>query len=127
MRNAALSFRGHAVVLSFAVAACAVLASAEAVAARAKPNGGGGTTASCTLSTAGVGQPLALSGRGFAPDSQYVLFLTSPAGSGATTVNTDSSGSLSYNTFASWPGVYSAQIMTESHHSSVAASCSTTV
>jgi hypothetical protein len=127
LRNAALSVRGYAVVLSFVVAAFAVPASAEAVAAHAKPNGGGSTTASCTLTSAGVGQPLLLSGSGFAPDSQYVLFLTSPAGTGATTVNTDSSGSLTYDTFASWPGVYSAQIMTESHHSTVAASCSTTV
>ena len=123
-----MSFRGQALAISLALAASGLIASAEAVAARdPKPSGGGGTAASCSLSTAGVGQPLTLSGSGFAPNSQYVLFMTSPAGSGGTTVNTDSNGSLSYNTFASWAGVYSAQLMTESHHSTVAASCSTTV
>jgi len=113
--------------LASALTAIALIVTADATLARPpRPEPTGGAT--CVLSSAGVGQQLFLSGSGFAPNSQYVLFSASPGGSGATTVNTDQSGALiSPLLFAYWPGTYGAQLWTEGHHTSEVASCSTAV
>ncbi len=69
-----------------------------------------------------------LTGGGFAPDSQYIVYMSTPAGTGATTVNTDSSGNLANGNFwTTWAGTYDAQIYTEGHRPSLVASCSVTV
>ena len=105
-----------------------VLASAQSVlgAPMAKPAHGPTSSGVCTLSSAGIGQGLVLSGNGFAANSQYLLLLDSPGGSGMTTVNTDSSGSLTGVFWTYWSGTYTAEIWTEGHHSSEVTSCSTT-
>jgi hypothetical protein len=69
-----------------------------------------------------------LTGSGYAPNSQYIVSMSSPAGTGTTTVNTDPSGSLTAGNFWTyWSGTYSAQIWSEGHQSSLVTSCSTTV
>ena len=109
------------VFVVFAFAATVTAADAR----RPGPTPSGG--ASCTLSSTGAGQPLILSGSGFAPNSQYLLFTSTPGGSGATTVNTDPSGAISDTLIAYWSGTYTAGIWSEGHHSSEVAACSTTV
>jgi hypothetical protein len=71
---------------------------------------------------------MTLNGAGFASSSQYVVYMTSPGGTGATTVNTDPAGNLvAGNFWAYWSGTYTAQIYSEGHQSALVATCSTTV
>lgn len=111
----------------FAVAGMATSATAT-LAKRPGGGGGGGGSASCALTSAGVGQPLLLTGSGFAANSQYIVSMSSPGGTGMTTVNSGPSGSLvAGNFWTYWSGTYSAQILSEGHQSSLVTSCSTTV
>ena len=69
-----------------------------------------------------------LTGSGFSANSQYIVYMSSPGGTGATTVNTDGSGDLvAGNFWAYWSGTYTAQIFSEGHKSSLVTTCSTTV
>jgi len=78
---------------------------------------------SCTVASAGVGQALSVSGRGFAANSQYLLFLSNPAGSGETTANTDANGAFTYSSSASWKGTYSASVWSAGNGSKQVAAC----
>ena len=77
----------------------------------------------CAVSSAGVGQSLTVSGHGFAANSQYLLFLTSPGGNGATTATTDATGSFTYTSTAYWKGAYGASVWTSGGGSKQLASC----
>lgn len=80
--------------------------------------------ASCTLSSAGVGQSLTTSGRGFGANTQYVLYATTPAGTGATTASTDGNGSFTVNSWAYWKGTYSAAVWTTGGGAKLVKACS---
>ena len=77
----------------------------------------------CTVTSAGVGGSLTVSGHGFAANSQYLLFLTNPAGSGETTANTDGNGAFTYSSYASWKGTYSASVWSAGNGSKQVAAC----
>ncbi len=79
---------------------------------------------SCAVSSAGVGQQLVTSGHGFAPNSQYLLSVKTPAGTGTTTASTDGSGAFTVNAWATWSGTYSASVWTTGGGSRQMASCS---
>jgi hypothetical protein len=77
----------------------------------------------CSVTASTVGGALAVNGSGFAPSTQYLLYLTSPGGNGETTANTDSTGHFTYSTWAYWKGTYGASAWSEGHSSSLAANC----
>jgi len=77
----------------------------------------------CAVTSGGVGLALTVSGHGFAANSQYLLFLTNPAGSGETTVNTDANGAFTYSSWASWKGTYSASVWSAGSGSKQVAAC----
>lgn len=77
----------------------------------------------CTVASGGVGQSLTVSGHGFAANSQYLLFLSNPAGSGETTANTDATGAFTYSSYASWKGTYSASVWSAGSGSKQVAAC----
>jgi hypothetical protein len=81
-------------------------------------------SASCTISSGGVGQPLTTTGRAFGANTQYVLYATTPAGTGATTATTDGSGSFTVNSWAYWKGTYSAAVWSAGGGAKLVANCS---
>ena len=120
--------RASALALALALAAIGFGATAVDTLAKRPGQGGSGAAETCSLTSAGVGQPLILSGSGFAANSQYIVYMTSPGGTGATTVNTDPTGSLAAGNFWTyWSGTYSVQLWSEGHQSNLAASCATSV
>jgi hypothetical protein len=121
--------RVRALLIGLGLVGIAILVNATSVVAApmAKPGPGPTSSASCTLSSGGIGQQLVLSGSGFAPSTQYLLVLDSPGGSGLTTVNTDPAGLMSDSFWTDWSGTYTAQVWTEGHHATEVASCSTSV
>jgi hypothetical protein len=121
--------RVRALLIGLGLVGIAILANATSVvgAPMAKPGPGSSSSGVCTLSTVGVGQEMLLTGAGFTPNTQYVLFLNSPGTAGGTTVNTDPSGDFTYVMWTYASGTYSAQAWAEGHHASEVASCSTTV
>jgi hypothetical protein len=116
-------------MVGFGLVGIAILANATAVlgAPTAKPGPGSSATGVCMLSTGGLGQEMLVTGTGFTPNAQYVLFLTSPGTAGGTTINTDQAGNFTYAMSTYSSGTYSAQVWAEGHHMSEVASCSTTV
>ena len=86
-------------------------------------NGGASASAACAVTATAVGQGLTTSGHGFAANSQYVLYETTPAGTGATTATTDGSGSFTVSGWATWKGTYSAAVWTSGGGAKLVASC----
>ena len=82
-----------------------------------------GSGGSCAVSSSGVGQQLVFSGRGFAANTQYLLFTTSPGGNGETTANTDSTGAFSVSSVAYWHGTYGASVWSSGGGSRQLAAC----
>jgi hypothetical protein len=121
--------RVRALLIGLGLVGIAILASVTSVlgAAAAKPGPGSASSGVCTMSTGGVGQELLLTGTGFVPNTQYVLFLESPGTAGGTTVNTDQAGYFTYAMSTYSSGTYTAQVWAEGHHMIEVASCSTTV
>jgi hypothetical protein len=87
-----------------------------------------GTQLACTVSSAGVGKQLTITGSGYAPNTGYLVDITWPAGntSGQSTT-TDASGHLGAWTYAYYAGNYSVAIATMGSHSTTVARCSTSV
>jgi hypothetical protein len=81
-------------------------------------------SAACVVASTGVGRALVTSGHGFAANSQYLLAVKTPAGTGTTTATTDASGSFTVNAWATWAGTYSAAVWTMGGGSHLMASCS---
>jgi hypothetical protein len=81
------------------------------------------TAAKCAVSATAVGGALTVSGSGFAPSTQYLLFLSSPGGNGETTTSSDAAGYINYGSTAYWKGTYGATLWTSGHNSALAASC----
>lgn len=81
------------------------------------------SNAHCTVSAPAVGGALTVTGTGFAPSTQYLLFLSSPGGNGETTANTGATGSFTYSSAAYWKGTYGATVWTSGHSSALAATC----
>ena len=81
------------------------------------------TAMACATTGAGVGQVVTVSGHGFAASTQYVLFVSNPAGHGATTVYTDGSGAFAYSSTASWNGTYAATVWSSGKSSRQLATC----
>jgi hypothetical protein len=121
--------RAHALLIGVGLVGIAIMANAPTVlgAPMAKPGPGPSSSGACTLSSGGIGQELVLTGSGFASNSQYLVLLSSPGGSGMTTADTDPSGAFSDVFWTYWSGTYTAEIWTEGHRSSEVASCATTV
>src|SRR5881628_2974960 len=88
-----------------------------------KHNGGASASAACAVTATAVGQALTTSGHGFAANSQYVLYETTPAGTGATTATTDGSGSFTVSGWATWKGTYSAAVWTSGGGAKLVATC----
>jgi len=86
-------------------------------------NAGAGSAA-CAVASAGVGQQLVVSGHGFAPGTQYLLQVSTPAGNWTTVANTDSSGTFAYSSWAYLRGTYGATAWTEGGGSKQVATCS---
>src|SRR5213594_1023354 len=124
-KNIRFRFRRASMLGLAALLALAAVTASGGVALAKRPVPPPTSSQTCTLTSAGVGQPMYLTGGGFAPDSQYIVYMSTPAGTGATTVNTDSSGNLANGNFwTTWAGTYDAQIYTEGHRPSLVASCS---
>lgn len=85
---------------------------------------GGASTMACSVSSAGVGQAVVTSGHGFAANSQYLLSVSTPAGSGTTTATTGATGTFTVNSWAYWKGTYGASVWTTGGGSHQMASCS---
>jgi hypothetical protein len=77
----------------------------------------------CAVTSAGVGQALAVSGHGFAANTQYALFTTTPGGNGETTASTDSTGAFTVTSFTYWHGTYGASVWTLGGGAKQVASC----
>jgi hypothetical protein len=80
---------------------------------------------SCAVSSAGVGQQLVVSGHGFAANTQYLLFVSTPRGSWETVANADSTGAFTYDSMAYATGTYGATVWSEGGGSKQVASCTT--
>ena len=88
-------------------------------------NGGASASAACAVAASAVGQSLTVSGHGFAANTQYLLYTSSPGGGGATTATTDSTGAFTRSIgMAYWAGTYGASIWTTGGGSSRVATCS---
>ena len=81
------------------------------------------TSAKCAVSATAAGGALAVTGSGFAPNTQYLVFLSSPGGKGETTANTDATGAFNYGSTAYWKGAYGATVWTSGHSSALIATC----
>jgi hypothetical protein len=77
----------------------------------------------CTVSSAGVGQQLVVSGHGFAANTQYLLHVSTPTGTFATVANADPTGAFTYDNWAYSRGVYGATVFSEGGRSSQVATC----
>ena len=82
------------------------------------------SSAACAVTGAGVGHALVTSGHGFAANSQYILSVKTPAGSGTTTATTDAAGEFTVNSWAYWAGTYGASVWTAGGGSHLMATCS---
>jgi hypothetical protein len=89
----------------------------------ASHHNGASSAMACTVASSGVGGSLTVSGHGFGANTQYLLFLTNPAGSGETTVNTDATGAFTYSSYASWHGTYAASVWSAGSGSKEVAGC----
>jgi len=81
-------------------------------------------SAACAASSAGAGKALVISGHGFAANTQYLLYTSTPAGTGATTATTDGTGAFTVNSWAYWSGAYGAAVWTPGGGSRLVATCS---
>jgi hypothetical protein len=80
--------------------------------------------AKCTVSATTLGAAVPVTGSGFAPNTQYVLYTTAPSTSGGTTVTTGSTGSFTYGSMVAYmKGTYSASVWTAGHGAALAANC----
>lgn len=84
---------------------------------------GATSSMACAVSSTGVGQQLVVSGRGFAPGTQYHLFVNTPTASFETVANTDSTGTFSYDNWAYSKGSYGASVWSEGGGSKQMAAC----
>ena len=86
----------------------------------------GNASMACTVSSAGVGQQLLVSGQGFAANTQYHLFVNTPTASFETVANADATGAFTYENWAYTHGSYGASVWPESGASKPVATCSST-
>ena len=83
----------------------------------------GASSMACAVSSTGVGQQLVVSGTGFAPSTQYHLFVNTPTGSYETVANADATGTFTYDNWAYSKGSYSASVWSEGGGSKLMAAC----
>jgi hypothetical protein len=82
-------------------------------------------TAKCAVSTSALGAGVPVTGTGFAPSTQYVLYTNAPTTSGGTTITTTATGSFTYDGMVAYmKGTYGASVWTGGHGSALAATCS---
>jgi hypothetical protein len=85
-------------------------------------------TAGCSVSAAGVGSRLTISGTGYAANTSYLVEIKWPAGNTSGQISTTSaSGALSAWNYAYYAGSYSVTVLTTGNNSTQVASCSTSV
>ena len=87
-------------------------------------HGGATSSMACAVSSTGVGQALTVSGHGYAPNTEYLLHMSSPGSNFATPVNTNTSGSFTFSWQASWAGTYGAAVWSAGGGSKLMATCS---
>jgi hypothetical protein len=112
---------------ALAVGAAGLLVAAPVFAA--KPTSHGSASPTCSLSAAGVGSQLVLSGGGYASGSSYRVQFTWPNNNGvaSTAAWADASGNITVDTYAYWSGTYQAAVFATTGNGAQLATCSITV